>query len=196
LRRNKFCFTGGYLESSVQLPGASNVLGLWPAIWTMGNLGRAGYGASLEGMVRLLTSGYLPVSALRYILQWPHTYDSCDVGTVMNQTINGQPFAATINGDKDQKGILSYLPGQRLSRCTCPGESHPGPMHRDGSYVGRSAPEIDVFEAQVSSCHFSFFQEFSRVPRHRSIKRHSYLKYHSQRSGRWVDLFLDGDVNS
>ena len=26
--------------------------GFWPAIWTLGNLGRAGYGASLEGMVR------------------------------------------------------------------------------------------------------------------------------------------------
>jgi len=25
--------------------------GFWPAIWTMGNLGRAGYGASLEGTV-------------------------------------------------------------------------------------------------------------------------------------------------
>lgn len=33
------------------LPGANNVLGLWPAVWTMGNLGRAGYGASLDGMV-------------------------------------------------------------------------------------------------------------------------------------------------
>ena len=43
----------------------------------------------------------------------------------------------------------SYLGGQRLSRCTCPGESHPGPVHEDGSLVGRSAPEIDVFEAQV-----------------------------------------------
>lgn len=45
---------------------------------------------------------------------------------------------------------MSFLPGQRLSRCTCPGESHPGPMHSDGTYVGRSAPEIDVFEAQIS----------------------------------------------
>jgi beta-glucan synthesis-associated protein KRE6 len=45
--------------------------------------------------------------------------------------------------------VLSYLPGQRLSRCTCPGESHPGPIHSDGTYVGRGAPEIDVFEAQV-----------------------------------------------
>ena len=48
---NKFCFTGGLIETAVVLPGANNVLGLWPAIWTMGNVGRAGYGASLEGMV-------------------------------------------------------------------------------------------------------------------------------------------------
>lgn len=68
---NKFCFTGGILEASVSLPGATNVVGLWPAIWSMGNLGgclyiispcfiifihfpgRAGYGASLEGMVSI-----------------------------------------------------------------------------------------------------------------------------------------------
>lgn len=97
----------------------------------MGNLGRAGYGASLEGT-------------------WPYTYDACDVGTVQNQTINGLPAAATINGDRAADGALSYLPGQKLSRCTCPGESHPGPVHADGSYVGRSAPEIDIFEAQVT----------------------------------------------
>ena len=34
--------------------------------------------------------------------------------------------------------------------CTCPGESHPGPMRKDGSYVGRAAPEIDVLEAIVT----------------------------------------------
>ncbi|GLB35997.1 putative glycoside hydrolase family 16 protein [Lyophyllum shimeji] len=128
---NKFCFTGGLIETAVSLPGANNVVGLWPAIWTMGNLGRAGYGASLEGM-------------------WPYTYDSCDVGTVANQTDNGLPKAATVNGDATAGGALSFLPGQRLSRCTCPGESHPGPLHADGTFVGRSAPEIDVFEAQVS----------------------------------------------
>ncbi|KAG5715641.1 Beta-glucan synthesis-associated protein SKN1 [Termitomyces sp. T112] len=127
---NKFCFTGGLIEASVILPGANNIVGLWPAIWTMGNLGRAGYGASLEGM-------------------WPYTYDSCDVGTVANQTVNGIPRAATVNGDPQAGGVLSYLPGQRLSRCTCPGESHPGPLHTDGTFVGRSAPEIDVFEAQI-----------------------------------------------
>ena len=158
LLRNKFCFTGGYLESSVQLPGANNVLGLWPAIWTMGNLGRAGYGASLEGMVRPLTFFFLSFRTEIFILQWPYSYDSCDVGTVANQTIHGQPFAATVNGDEGNGGVLSYLPGQRLSRCTCPDESHPGPVHQDGTYVGRAAPEIDVFEAQVSSIYL--FWEF------------------------------------
>ncbi|KAG2156292.1 glycoside hydrolase family 16 protein [Suillus clintonianus] len=128
---NKFCFTGGYIEASVSLPGVNNVVGLWPAIWTLGNLGRAGYGASLEGM-------------------WPYTYDACDIGTVPNQTVNGLPIAATEGGDSGQNGILSFLPGQRLSRCTCKGESHPGPMHSDGTFVGRAAPEIDMFEAQIT----------------------------------------------
>ncbi|KAI0788513.1 beta-glucan synthesis-associated [Abortiporus biennis] len=128
---NKFCFTGGLIETAVVLPGINNIVGLWPAVWTMGNLGRAGYGASLEGM-------------------WPYTYDACDVGTVANQTNSGLPLAATENGDPTENGVLSFLPGQRLSRCTCPGESHPGPMHSDGTYVGRAAPEIDVFEAQIT----------------------------------------------
>lgn len=39
----------------------------------MGNLGRAGYGGSLDGT-------------------WPYTYDSCDVGTLPNQTLNGKAF--------------------------------------------------------------------------------------------------------
>ncbi|CAL1705207.1 unnamed protein product [Somion occarium] len=128
---NKFCFTGGLVEASVVLPGVNNIVGLWPAIWTMGNLGRVGYGASLEGM-------------------WPYTYDACDIGTLANQTVNGLPVAATIDGDPQEGGILSFLPGQRLSRCTCPGESHPGPVHADGTYVGRAAPEIDMFEAQIT----------------------------------------------
>lgn len=129
---NKFCFTGGLILASVTLPGANNILGLWPAVWTMGNLGRAGYGATLEGT-------------------WPYTYDACDIGTVPNQTVNGLPYAATVDGDASENGILSFLPGQKLSRCTCPGESHPGPMHSDGTYVGRAAPEIDIFEAQVAN---------------------------------------------
>ncbi len=136
---NKLCFTGGYVVANVSLPGVSNVQGLWPALWMMGNLGRAGYGATTDGL-------------------WPYSYDSCDVGTVKNQSVNGVPAAASVNGDQGNGGVLSFLPGQRLSRCTCedaPDGSkgtrldHPGPKHNDGTWVGRAAPEIDVFEAQV-----------------------------------------------
>ncbi|KAF7966826.1 hypothetical protein HWV62_36927 [Athelia sp. TMB] len=85
---NKFCFTGGLVETSVMLPGAPNIMGLWPAIWTMGNLGRAGYGASLDGM-------------------WPYTYDACDVGTAPNQTLpdfSGPAAALDTGGGVSQSG--------------------------------------------------------------------------------------------
>lgn len=59
---NKFCFTGGMVETSVMLPGAPNIVGLWPAIWTMGNLGRAGYGATLDGLVCRISSLSLFIS--------------------------------------------------------------------------------------------------------------------------------------
>ncbi|CAE6443354.1 hypothetical protein ACGC1H_006125 [Rhizoctonia solani] len=137
---NKFCFTGGYFVANISLPGSSKVFGLWPAMWALGNLGRAGYGASLDGM-------------------WPYSYDTCDVGTLPNQTRpDGTPINATIHGDKYNGNVLSYLGGQRLSACTCEGESHPGPKrkagHTDGKgqstlFVGRAAPEIDVIEATV-----------------------------------------------
>lgn len=54
LHRNKFCFTGGYIEASILLPGFNNVVGFWPAFWAMGNIGRVGYGASLDGTVSTL----------------------------------------------------------------------------------------------------------------------------------------------
>lgn len=34
---NKFCFTGGIVEISAQLPGNAYVGGLWPAMWLLGN---------------------------------------------------------------------------------------------------------------------------------------------------------------
>lgn len=130
---NKFCFTGGLIEAAITLPGSNNVVGFWPAVWMMGNLGRAGYGASTDGM-------------------WPYTYDACDVGTFPNQTYPGTntPLLATTNGDPNNNNQLSYQPGQRLSACTCPGESHPGPVRSNGSYVGRAAPEIDITETLIS----------------------------------------------
>lgn len=58
----------------------------------MGNLGRAGYGATNDGM-------------------WPYTYDSCDVGTLPNQTYPGTnlPEAAVTNGDKSYGDVLVSL---------------------------------------------------------------------------------------
>ncbi|KAF8520593.1 beta-glucan synthesis-associated [Hysterangium stoloniferum] len=127
---NKFCFTGGYIEVSVSFPGtSSNVAGYWPGVWLMGNLGRPGYGASTDGL-------------------WPYSYNACDVGTFPNQTnADKQGPAAALHTDygRDKYNFeLSWLPGQRVSACTCSGSEHPGPSPS----VGRGAPEIDVFEAQ------------------------------------------------
>lgn len=45
---NKFCFTGGIIEAEVTLPGKSEVGGLWPAFWLLGNLARHTYVGSSE----------------------------------------------------------------------------------------------------------------------------------------------------
>lgn len=127
---NKFCFTGGYIEVSISLPGPNQeTMGYWPGAWTMGNLARPGYGATTDGV-------------------WPYSYDSCDVGTFPNQTEpdgSGPAAALQSNASKAKYNYeLSWLSGQRLSSCTCPGEDHPGPSVS----VGRGAPEIDILEVE------------------------------------------------
>ncbi|THH28900.1 hypothetical protein EUX98_g5283 [Antrodiella citrinella] len=127
---NKFCFTSGYIEVAVSLPGPnSNTQGYWPGVWTMGNLGRPGYGATTDGM-------------------WPYSYDDCDLGTFPNQTLkDGSGPAAALDSTASKakyNNELSWLPGQRASACTCPNEDHPGPTVGKG----RGAPEIDIFEAE------------------------------------------------
>lgn len=127
---NKFCFTGGYIEVSISLPGPNQeTQGYWPGAWTMGNLARPGYGATTDGV-------------------WPYSYDSCDVGTFPNQTEpdgSGPAAALQSNASKSKYNYeLSWLSGQRLSSCTCPGEDHPGPSVN----VGRGAPEIDILEVE------------------------------------------------
>lgn len=64
---NKMCFTQGMILISAMLPNYGSKGGLWPGLWTMGNLGRPGYRASTEGV-------------------WPYTYDSCDAGITPNQS--------------------------------------------------------------------------------------------------------------
>ena len=106
---NQLCFKGGVFEVSLSLAGPAGVPGLWPGVWTMGNLGRPGYKATTEGV-------------------WPYTHDSCDAGITPNQS---------------DPGGLSYLPGQKLTSCSCSGEDHPNPG------TGRGAPEIDILEGSV-----------------------------------------------
>ncbi|BEJ17394.1 hypothetical protein CspHIS471_0607950 [Cutaneotrichosporon sp. HIS471] len=125
---NKLCFNkNAYFEVSASLPGTPKIGGFWPGIWTMGNLGRAGYGGTNDGM-------------------WPYSYSSCDIGIMPNQSNLEQtePLVAFTTGDRNYNNTLSYLPGQRLSSCNCPGYDHPGP---EG--VGRGAVEIDMIEAQM-----------------------------------------------
>lgn len=42
----------------MSMPGTSKAMGFWPGAWTMGNLGRPGYGGTNHGV-------------------WPYTYDAC-----------------------------------------------------------------------------------------------------------------------
>lgn len=90
---NKQCFQGGYLETSVLFPGDGKKTGYWPAVWTLGNLGRAGYGATTEGL-------------------WPYTYNACDDGVMVNQTnsalsnLPGQRLNSCVcKGDHPSPGV-------------------------------------------------------------------------------------------
>jgi beta-glucan synthesis-associated protein KRE6 len=65
---NQLCFKGGIFEVSMSLPGPGGVHGLWPGVWTMGNLGRPGYLSTTDGL-------------------WPYTYDGCDAGITPNQSM-------------------------------------------------------------------------------------------------------------
>jgi len=67
---NKFCFTGGIIEVDVVLPGEPDIGGLWPAIWLLGNLGRATYEGSTNNL-------------------WPWSYDKCDRKKQESQVISG-----------------------------------------------------------------------------------------------------------
>jgi beta-glucanase (GH16 family) len=64
---NRMCFTQGIMEVSARLPNYGNITGLWPGLWSMGNLGRPGYMATTDGV-------------------WPYSYDTCDAGITPNQS--------------------------------------------------------------------------------------------------------------
>lgn len=70
---NKFCYTGGFVEVRAILPGKWGVPGTWPAIWIMGNIGRAAFLGSQDGT-------------------WPWSFDYCapwvEKGEKKHQKIN------------------------------------------------------------------------------------------------------------
>jgi beta-glucanase (GH16 family) len=65
----KFCFTGGIVEIDVILPGDPYVGGLWPALWMLGNLGRATYESSTNNI-------------------WPWSFNTCDRKLQQSQDIS------------------------------------------------------------------------------------------------------------
>ena len=90
-------------------------------------MARPGYAATTEGGSS--TPNVVPsLEAQANLLVWPYSYNSCDIGITPNQS--------------DPDG-LSWLPGQKLTSCSCSSSDHPTPG------VGRGAPEIDVLEASV-----------------------------------------------
>ncbi|CAG8737164.1 1918_t:CDS:2 [Gigaspora margarita] len=68
---------------------------------------------------------------------WPYNYDECDVGA------------------------FSYTYGQRLNKCTCPGQGHPSPRN------GRGVPEIDLLETIDDDSLIS--HEANKHPRNRVV---------------------------
>lgn len=81
-----------------------------------------------------------------------NSYKACDSGILPNQTYvnkTGPEGAINAHGpySKQYDNKLSFLPGMRTPGCTCSGGDHPGPNNN----VGRSAPELDIIEAQIQN---------------------------------------------
>ncbi|CAB16237.1 Glucosidase [Schizosaccharomyces pombe] len=92
---NKLCLKGGIIEVSASLAGSGEHAGLWPGIWTLGNLARPGYMATTDGV-------------------WPYAYSQCDVGITPNQSsydgisyLPGQklPNCVCLNEDHPSPGV-------------------------------------------------------------------------------------------
>mmetsp|Transcript_24409 Transcript_24409/g.38475 ORF Transcript_24409/g.38475 Transcript_24409/m.38475 type:complete len:562 (-) Transcript_24409:328-2013(-) len=82
---NKFCFTGGVLEVSAQLPGDGVSGTFWPAAWLMGNLAKATFGPSTEHM-------------------WPWSTDECGDLSRDAQKISACRWTA----EEDEWGMNPY----------------------------------------------------------------------------------------
>lgn len=119
-KKNGMDYISGMLQSWNQLCFNKNAM-VEVSVKMPGNASSKGFWPAVWSLGNLARPGYrASTDGL-----WPYTYDACDYGITPNQS--------STDG-------MSFLPGQRLSKCTCYGEDHPN------FGVGRGAPEIDIIE--------------------------------------------------
>eukprot|EP00887_Chlorella_sp_A99_P005497 scaffold1.g5497.t1 len=111
--------SGGYVEARVQLPGKRGVPSFWPAIWMMGNLGRAGYMYSTAG-------------------QWPYSFNACPSGPNVGPNPAAYPWSPPITPQMFTACGAVGLPAGVSAEDWGMSAS-----------LGRGAPEIDIFEAVI-----------------------------------------------
>lgn len=76
------------------MPGDWFYSGFWPAIWALGNLGKAGYMQSTQGF-------------------WPYSYSECaESGPVSWSSSPGQTVTACPNPPADYLRRFGFQPGQ------------------------------------------------------------------------------------
>lgn len=95
---NKFCFTGGLVEISFQLPGRPHQGGLWPAFWQLGNLARPSYLETTDSI-------------------WPWSYDECGLSPDAQDALQGQAMNACNNPrgrGSPEIDIIEAQPGDHI----------------------------------------------------------------------------------
>lgn len=129
---NKFCFTGGIVEMDVIFPGDPRIGGLWPAIWMLGNLGRATYEASTNNI-------------------WPWSYNVCDRQMQESQAISAcnvqnhfgmHPFQGRGATEID---IVEVMSGESRKPFK---NTHPRISFPYGDMTLQSAPGVDTNRPQ------------------------------------------------
>ncbi|GMH94422.1 hypothetical protein TL16_g12902, partial [Triparma laevis f. inornata] len=139
---NKFCFTGGLIESEVILPGKHDIGGLWPAFWILGNLARHTYVGSSNNI-------------------WPWSQSKCVEEHVDSQKLSaclktghfgmeegvgrGAPEIDIFEVQPDQFGLMSVgQPFASHSLQIAPGKSskRPGPGNWPGPGEWYEKPKL------------------------------------------------------
>ncbi|KAF7355633.1 hypothetical protein MSAN_01480800 [Mycena sanguinolenta] len=126
---NKFCFTRGYIEVAIVLPGPdANTQGYWPGAWTMGNLARPGYTATTDGT-------------------WPYTYSSacsCPGSDHPGPAVTvgrGAPEIDILEAEKDKINVAGQVVSQSAQFA---------PFTADYNYLNATADEWTVYNTAIT----------------------------------------------